>query len=229
MALRHAGRRVAVFLSGCGVYDGAEIHEASAALVSITRAGAKPTIFAPNKAQMHVIDHTTGNEMKEERNVLLESARIARGDVKPMAEFAADQFDALIVPGGFGAAKNLCDFAVKGADCTVDSEVEAAVRSFHDTKKPMGFCCIAPVIPAKLFKGKVTVGLEEGDDWPYAGTAEAIRTMGATHEPHDLSSVCVDDGNNIVTSAAFMCNAPFHQIHDNVAAMVNTTLDRIKA
>eukprot|EP01147_Barroeca_monosierra_P005807 gene5807-9027_t len=229
MALRHSGRRVAVLFSGCGVFDGAEIHEASAALVALTRAGIQPRMFAPDKPQHHVINHIGGVEMDgQERNVLLESARIARGDIKPLKELLVTDFDALIIPGGFGAAKNLCDFAIKGPDFQVDPEVKTILTDFQEKKKPIGLCCIAPVIAAKLFQCKVTVGSDkEGDDWPYAGTAQAIQSMGAQHEVHGLDSVCVDDCARIVTSAAFMCNAPFHKIHDNVALMVNKTLDMI--
>ena len=141
-----AAPKVGVLLAGAGVYDGSEVHEASAVLVHLSRAAAEVSIYAPDWDQMHVIDHTKGEAAAETRNVLAESARIARGAIAPLSALDAADHDALIVPGGFGAAKNLCDFAVAGADMAVRPEVEAALRAFHAAGKPIGLCCIAPVL-----------------------------------------------------------------------------------
>ena len=130
-------KKVAVILSGCGVYDGAEIHESVITLLRLDQRGAKVQCFAPNIAQHHVINHTTGEEMPESRNVLVESARIARGEIRDVRELAAADFDALIIPGGFGAAKNLSDFAISGANCTVQPDVLAAARGFAEAGKPV--------------------------------------------------------------------------------------------
>ncbi|XP_011857913.1 PREDICTED: ES1 protein homolog, mitochondrial isoform X3 [Mandrillus leucophaeus] len=190
--------KVALVLSGCGVYDGTEIHEASAILVHLSRGGAEVQIFAPDVPQMHVIDHTKGQPSESEsRNVLTESARIARGTITDLAKLNAANHDAAIFPGGFGAAKNL-------------------------------LCCIAPVLAAKVLRGvEVTVGheQEEGGKWPYAGTAEAIKALGAKHFVKEVAEAHVDQKNKVVTTPAFMCHTALHHIHDGIGAMVQKVLE----
>ncbi|XP_071071097.1 glutamine amidotransferase-like class 1 domain-containing protein 3, mitochondrial [Dasypus novemcinctus] len=222
------GARVALVLSGCGVYDGTEIHEASAILVHLSRAGAAVEIFAPDVAQMHVIDHAKGQPSESEtRNVLAESARIARGKITDLARLSAANHDAAIFPGGFGAAKNLSTFAVDGKDCRVSADVERILKEFHGAGKPIGLCCIAPVLAAKVLPGvEVTVGheQEEGGRWPYAGTAEAIRALGARHCVRDVTDAHVDRKNKVVTTPAFMCETALHHIHDGLGALVREVL-----
>ncbi|XP_053561688.1 glutamine amidotransferase-like class 1 domain-containing protein 3, mitochondrial isoform X2 [Bombina bombina] len=192
----NASARVAVVLSGCGVYDGTEIHEASAMLVHLSRAGAEVKMFAPDVAQMHVIDHNKGQPAEESRNVLVESARLARGDITALSQLKAQDHDAVIFPGGFGAAKNL-------------------------------LCCIAPVLAAKVLPGvEVTVGQEDeqGGKWPYAGTAKAISALGGKHCAKEVHEVHVDVKHRVVSTPAFMCNAPLHKIFDGIGAMVQGVL-----
>ncbi|KAJ6667642.1 hypothetical protein lerEdw1_016763 [Lerista edwardsae] len=190
-AQRLHGAKVAVVLSGCGVYDGTEIHEASAILVHLSRGGANVQMYAPNIAQMHVIDHSKGQPASgESRNVLAESARIARGKITDLAKLTAKDHDAVIFPGGFGAAKNLSTFAVDGKDCKVNKEVERVLKDFHKAGKPIGLCCISPVLAAKVLPGtEVTVGHEEeqGGKWPHAGTAGAIKALGGKHQVKDVT------------------------------------------
>nr|CAD7453913.1 unnamed protein product [Timema tahoe] len=174
-------------LSGSGVFDGTEVHEASAILVHLTRAGAEPVCYAPDIPQMHVVDHSKGSPVEgESRNVLAESARIARGVIKPLAELKASSVDAVIFPGGFGAAKNLSDWAVKGKDCTVLPDVERVLKDFHASKKPIGLCCISPVLAAKVLPG-TTLTLGQNDNksgkWPYAETIEGASSLGAIVVP----------------------------------------------
>eukprot|EP00049_Salpingoeca_infusionum_P014783 m.280829 g.280829 ORF g.280829 m.280829 type:complete len:257 (-) comp15751_c0_seq1:4034-4804(-) len=223
-----APKKVAVVLSGCGVFDGSEVHEASAVMCAVTRNSASYQVYAPDKDQMHAINHTRGEPHDATRNVLEESARIARGNAKPLTELDAREYSCVIFPGGFGAAKNLSTFAVDGAEMKVDESVEAVLKAFHDAKKPIGLCCIAPVLAAKVLKCKVTVGsdVEGTDRWPYAGTAKAIVDMGAEHEVMDVDGVCVDEANNVITTPAFMCETAVHEIHDGVAAMVDEVLKR---
>ncbi|KAF3815591.1 hypothetical protein GH733_016864 [Mirounga leonina] len=233
------GARVALVLSGCGVYDGTELHEASAVLVHLSRGGAEVQIFAPDIPQMHVVDHAKGQPSESEtRNVLTESARIARGKITDLARLSAANHDAAIFPGGFGAAKNLCvlelwavrsedassrgrsTFAVDGKDCKVHEDVERVLKEFHKAGKPIGLCCIAPVLAARVLRGvEVTVGheQEEGGKWPYAGTAEAIKALGAKH--------CAKGKNKVVTTPAFMCETELHHIHDGIGAMVKKVLE----
>ena len=146
-------KKFAVILAGCGVFDGAEIHEATMTLYAIAKNNCTYEIFAPNIEQFHVVNHLTGQEMPESRNVLVESARIARGNIKPLSEFIADDFDAIILPGGFGVAKNLSDFAFKGADSSVLPDLQNALVSVYEQKKPIGALCISPAIVAKVFSG----------------------------------------------------------------------------
>ncbi|XP_076057782.1 glutamine amidotransferase-like class 1 domain-containing protein 3, mitochondrial [Oratosquilla oratoria] len=223
---------VAVVLSGNGVFDGSEVHEASATLVSLTRAGAEVACYAPDIAQMHVIDHSKGAPAENEtRNVLAESARIARGNVKPLSELNSSGADAVIFPGGFGAAKNLSDFAVKGPDMSVIPDVDRVLKDFHAAKKPIGLCCIAPMLAAKVFGDGVSITLGKSDDgsgkWPYGGSIEAAKALGASPVEKSVEEVNVDEANKIVTTPAFMFEGKFHEIHDGVSKMVNAVIGLI--
>ena len=195
------GKKVGVILSGCGVYDGAEIHEAVATMLALDRHGAEMVLCAPDVAQMHVVNHLTGEvEEGASRNVLVESARIARGNVRDVAEVEADELDALILPGGFGAAKNLCDFAVKGAECTVNPDVARLVRDVHDQGKPVAAVCIAPALLAKVLGAEgpeLTIGTDQA-------TAEALQTMGAKHVQCPVNDFVVDRERKLITSPAYM-------------------------
>lgn len=223
--------RAAVVLSGCGVYDGSEIHEAVAVLYHLSRAGASYRCFAPDKAQMHVVNHATGRPAEgESRNVLVESARIARGDIRPLSDLRAADFDCVIFPGGFGAAKNLCDFAVKGATMRVDPDVERVVREFHGAGKPVGMCCIAPVIAARVLGTKsggpgarVTIGND-------AQTAAAIASWGSSNVEQPVTAAQADDANRLVTAAAYMYgDAPVHAVFEGIGKMVDGVLSRVKS
>ncbi|KAI2660729.1 Glutamine amidotransferase-like class 1 domain-containing protein 3A, mitochondrial [Labeo rohita] len=160
-------------------------------LVHLSRGGAEVQMFAPDVSQMHVIDHGKGQPVeKESRNVLSESARIARGSVTDLAKLNVGDHDAVIFPGGFGAAKNLSTFASDGKDCKVNKEVERVLKGFHKAGKPIGLCCISPVLAAKVLPGvDVTVGHEEeeGGKWPYAGTTQAITALGAKHTVKEVT------------------------------------------
>ncbi|KAI6651019.1 ES1-like protein [Oopsacas minuta] len=224
-------KRAALVLSGSGVYDGTEIHEASACLVHLSRHGTDVSMFAPDVKQMHVIDHSKGAEMSEERNVLIESARIARGNIEALSKLSADNFDCLVIPGGFGAAKNLSTFATEGIQCRVNSAVERVVQDFHRSNKPIAFCCISSVIAAKVLGNvEVTVGGESEEDgkWPYAGTVAAIRDMGGIHFYKEVTDTHIDHVNRIVTCPAFMGNAPLHHVYDGIGKLIFELLQLIK-
>jgi len=212
-------KKFAIVLAGCGVFDGAEIHEATLTMLAIKKQGADYVVFAPDIPQYHVINHVTGEEMPEKRNVLVESARIARGNIKPLSDFIADDFDALIFPGGFGAAKNLCDFAFKGPDCTINAEVESSVRAIADQGKPIGALCISPVIMAKIF-GEVDLTI--GQD---PGTSEAIENMGANHVMAGHGDVVVDKERNLFTTPCYMLDAAIVQIADSTDNIVKAMLE----
>jgi enhancing lycopene biosynthesis protein 2 len=196
-----AKKRVGVILSGCGVYDGAEIHESVITMLALDRAGAEMVICAPDVEQMHVINHHTGEVAAgEKRNVRIEAARIARGPVADVADVDADDLDALILPGGFGAAKNLCNFAVAGADCEVNPDVAALVRKVHAQGKPVAAVCIAPALLAKVLGGEgpeLTIGND-------AGTAGALEALGAKHVACPVTEFVIDRERRLITSPAYM-------------------------
>ncbi len=212
-------KKFAVVLSGCGVFDGAEIHEATMTLYAIVKNGGTYEIFAPDIDQYHVINHYTGNETDETRNVLVESARIARGKIKDLATFNASEFDALIFPGGFGVAKNLSSFAIDGADCTVDLTVEQAVLGMVIKRKPIGALCIAPAIMAKILKGAlVTIGSDKK-------TIAAIENMGSKHKITNHTEVVVDEKFKLVTGPCYMLDANILQIAEGAEKVVRTMMD----
>jgi enhancing lycopene biosynthesis protein 2 len=190
-----------VVLSGSWFYDGAEIHESVLSLLAIDRHGAEAVMCAPNVPQLHVVNHLTGDvEEGTTRNVLVESARIARGAIRDVAEVSANELDALILPGGFGAAKNLCDFAVKGPDCDVDPGVAALVRTVHEQGKPVAAVCIAPALVAKVL-GDEGPELTIGTD---ADTAGALAKMGAAHVDCPVTEFVVDRERKLISSPAYM-------------------------
>lgn len=212
-------KKFAVILSGCGVYDGAEIHEATLTLLAIAQQGATYEIFAPDVVQHHVINHLTGKEMKEQRNVLVESARIARGKIADLKTLQPDKFDAVIMPGGFGVAKNLCNFAFKGDACDVHPDVEKALRSAHAAGKPIGALCIAPVILARLFgEVELTVGEDKG-------TIEGIEKMGGKHIKTTHGEVIEDKKHKFFTTPCYMLNASISQIYEGAFNIVKAMLE----
>jgi len=225
-----SGKRFAVLLSGCGVFDGTEVHEASAAMVALSRAKVEYKCFAPDQLQHHVINHAdNGAVMEESRNVLVESARIARGNISNLADLDVSKYSGIIIPGGFGAAKNLCNWATEGHEkMIVNEHVKWALQAFHDQNKPIGACCISPVILACVFPGcTVTLGGESGDEWPFAGAVGTCAHYGGTHKACDMDSICVDDKFNLVTAPAFMNGAaPIHVVADSVTKMVQEVIKR---
>lgn len=217
--------RIGVVLSGCGVFDGSEIHEAVITLLALDRAGAEIVCMAPDVDQMHVIDHLRGDVARgERRNVLVESARIARGNVLDLAAVDPDDLDALILPGGFGAAKNLSDFAVKGAGCAVHPEVARVVAAVHDAGKPVGAICIAPAVVARLL-GEERPHLTIGTD---PGTAAALEAMGACHEACDVRDTIVDRERCLVSTPAYMLAGSISEAAAGIEKLVAEVLALVR-
>lgn len=217
-------KRVAVLLSGCGVYDGSEIQEAVFILLALSQAGAQVQCTAPDKDQMHVINHRAGQpEDGAQRNVLTESARIARGNIVPLSQIKAADYDAILLPGGFGAAKNLCDYAVAGAGSTVDADVARVLQEFHAAGKAIGAMCIAPVVVAgALAQVQPKVTLTIGND---VGTAADIVALGGVHQDCVVTDCVVDAANKVVTSPAYMYgDASLADIFAGVSKAVQATL-----
>ena len=210
---------VCVILSGCGVFDGAEIHESVISLLHLARRGATVQCTAPDKPQMHVIDHLRGEVAEgESRNVLVEAARIARGAIIPLSEINPANYDAVFLPGGFGAAKNLCTFAVAGANGTADPELVRVLRGFRAAGKPIGAVCIAPAaLVMVLGEGTVTIGSDEG-------TASAIEALGGQHINCGVESAHVDRARKLVTAPAYMVDTSIDQVARGIEEAVDAVL-----
>ncbi|MCA2016246.1 isoprenoid biosynthesis glyoxalase ElbB [Vibrio tritonius] len=208
-------KKVAVILSGCGVFDGAEIHESVLTLLAIEKNGATWHCFAPNVNQHHVLNHITGEEMEETRNVLVESARISRGKIDDVAKLKAHDFDALIIPGGFGAAKNLSDFAFKGADCVLHEDVAKACRSFAKAGKPAAYLCIAPHLIPKIYESGVegTIGNDKE-------TAAAFNKMGGQHINCPVDDFVYDQEHNLLSTPAYMLAENISQAESGINRLV---------
>ncbi len=215
-------KKIAVVLSGCGVYDGAEIHESVLTLLALDRRGVDTLICAPDIDQMHVINHLSGEVAEgERRNVLVESARIARGDITDIANLRAEAVDGVILPGGFGAAKNLCDFAIKGAQCEVHPEVARLLREVHDAGKPVAAVCIAPALLAKVF-GDQAPELTIGND---AQTASALETLGAKHVECPAREFVVDRERKLISSPAYMTAGGIAELAEGIDHTVEALID----
>lgn len=215
-------KRVAVILSGCGVFDGAEIHETVLTLLALDRANARVLCAAPDVPQHHVINHLTQQPVPgETRNVLVESARIARGNILSLNRLAVTDVDAVILPGGFGAAKNLCTFALAGADFAIQPDVARFLRDAHQAGKPLGFVCIAPAIAARLFgaeKLEFTIGTD-------AGTAQALTPGGGRHVNCTVHNCVVDRRLKIVTTPAYMLANRITEAEAGINKLVQAVLD----
>jgi enhancing lycopene biosynthesis protein 2 len=215
-------KKFAVVLAGCGVYDGAEIHEAVMTMYAIQYFGSEYTLFAPDKDQHHVVNHLTGIPSTEKRNVLVESARIARGKILSLDQYNPADFDVLIFPGGFGVAKNLCSFAFDGANCKIDPGVENAILRTHRLGKPIGALCIAPVMLAKLLGQQVNLTIGNDPD-----TAGKIFEMGGTHIAKLQQEIVIDKEFKVVTSPCYMLDASVVDIAESAKNVVSALLDMI--
>ncbi|MCD4776325.1 MAG: isoprenoid biosynthesis glyoxalase ElbB [Candidatus Aegiribacteria sp.] len=208
------GKRVAFVLSGCGVKDGSEIHEAVSALIALDRAGYEVIFTAPDVLQTATIDHGSGEPLKEARNALTEAARIARGNIRPLSDLQPDDYDAVMFPGGFGAAITLCSFASDGPECSVNPEVENLINEARQSGKPIAAMCIAPVILARTIPlARLTIGT-------HPETADAINSMGAIHVNCPVNESVVDKEKKLVTTPAYMlANGPA-ELFEGVVNMV---------
>jgi len=215
--------KIGVCLSGCGVNDGAEIHESVITALTLVRAGAEILYTAPDMEQTKVINHLSGDEMNEGRNVLVESARIARGNITDLAELTADDMDGLIFPGGFGAALNLCDFALKGADCDIHPDVNRIIHELLAANKPLGFICISPAVFARARKNsekaaKITIGNDQK-------TVDQIEKLGSQHEICAVNDFTVDEENKIVSTPAYMLAGDISEAASGIEKLVHRILE----
>jgi enhancing lycopene biosynthesis protein 2 len=216
-------KKIGVVLSGCGVNDGSEIHEAVFSLLAIDRNGAEAVCMAPD-SELAEVNHLTGKATGSKRNVLVESARIARGKIVDIKEVTADQLDAVVFPGGFGAAKNLCDFAVKGADASIQPDVARLLKEMAAAGKPICAICIAPALIAatlgKEYAPEVTIGNDPG-------TAAAINATGSVHVNCPVSDIVVDKKHKIVSTPAYMLAQHIAEAADGIGKAIKATLELI--
>ena len=215
--------KVGLVLSGCGVNDGSEIHEAVITMLELDKAGAEMVLIAPNIDQLHVINHATGEEMDDSRNVLIESARISRGNIEDIAGVTSDNLDALIFPGGFGVSKNLSDYAMSGMECSVNPDVLRLSREVHNDQKPIGVICIAPAIMAKILAGdtELTIGFDEQ-------TAADIDAMGAKHVLCAVDEIVIDKEKKVVSTPAYMEAKSIKEAASGIEKLVAEILSMIK-
>lgn len=212
-------KKIAIILAGSGVYDGSEIHETVMTMYAVMQQGAEYQLFAPDKKQHHVINHLTGDEMNEERNILVESARIARGDIKKLSELNMKDYDALMMPGGFGVAKNLSDFAFKGADGSADPTLEKIVKQTVELKKPIGAICISPAVIAQILdNAEVTIGQDPD-------TAKAIEAMGGRHKKTNHGEVVLDHKYKLATTPCYMLESNILQIAEGAKNITKAVFD----
>jgi len=223
-------KKIAVILAGCGVYDGSEIHETVFTLLEIAKQGATYQCFAPDKDQLHVVNHITGETTEETRNVLVESARIARGEVLALSELKADAYDALIIPGGFGAAKNLNQWAMEGPNGRIDADTRNVIIAFLDAKKPIGALCMGPTVIAKALEetdyvATLSVGTsQENSPYDIAGIHAGMLSIGAMVEEKSVKELAIDQKLKLVSAPCYMMEATIAEVHNNVASAVKTVL-----
>lgn len=210
-------KKIGVLLAGCGYLDGAEINESVFTLLALSNKNVTAKIFAPNIKQFHTVNHLTGEESGEVRNVLNESARIARGEIEDITKIKVSHLDALIIPGGFGVAKNLSDFAFKGIDAQVNESVQNIIKDFHQQKKPIGAICISPAVVSLMIKAKLTIGND-------IATASAINSLGSTHQEATAEEVVIDKENKIVSTPAFMTSSPLSEIYKGIEKCVTEVI-----
>ncbi len=215
--------KVAVILSGCGYLDGAEVHEATCTLLYLDQNGAEMSFFAPEKVQRDVVNHNTSEAEVGNRNVLIESARITRGDVKPTQDLDVSKFDAIVFPGGFGAAKNLCSFAVDGPDCDIDPDIEKAIKQTVEGNKVIGAICISPVLIARALKDTginptLTIGTDKG-------TMDALKALNANPKEAQVTEIVVDDANKIVSTPAYMLGPNIAKVAKGIEKLVKKVLE----
>lgn len=215
-------RKIAVILSGCGVFDGSEIHESVLTLLALAKAGVEYQCFSLNLPHKQVINHLTKQPMSETRNILIESARIARGNIKDIKEATVSDFDAAIFPGGMGAASNLCNFSDKGSECQVEEATLAFAKAMHEARKPLGFICIAPVMIPHMIGAEVAFTI--GTDKEVASKVEA---MGGKHKECSVNECVIDEKNKVVSTPAYMLAQSIAEVAVGVEKLVQAVLKLI--
>ncbi|PWL27151.1 MAG: isoprenoid biosynthesis protein ElbB [Fluviicola sp. XM-24bin1] len=225
--------KIGVLLSGCGVYDGAEIHEATLTLLSIAEIGAEAVCLSVDRDQHHVVNHTNGEEMNEKRNMLVEAARIARGNISNINEVNPADIDGLVIPGGFGSAKNFTSWAFEGPDGSILPEVKLLIVNMLNVGKPVAALCVSPVVMAKALEGSdikpnMTIGSDQ-EESPYdiPGFSGGLEATGATTEMKTVREILVDAENKIITAPCYMMESNILDVRKNVRSAVEALRDLV--
>lgn len=228
--------KIGILLSGNGVFDGAEIQESIFAMLAIAENGGTYQIIAPNENQFHVINHSNGEEMSESRNMMVEAARIARGDIKDLATVSSSDFDAIVLPGGFGTAKNFTDWAFKGPNSTINTQVQRIIREMYDANKPIVGLCMAPVVIAKALEGyskskiNLTVGSDkEASPYNIQEIASALESIGYQNEYCNLKEISYNQEHKIITAPCYMLEANIVQIRENAKQAIDKLFEVLKS
>lgn len=214
--------KIGVLLSGCGVYDGAEIQEAIFTLLAIEEMGAEPVCISIDKNQHHVVNHLNGEEMNESRNMLVESARIARGNIKNINDIQPSDIDALVIPGGFGSAKNLTKWAFDGANGEILPEAKLLLVNLFNIGKPIVALCVSPVVVAKALEDaginvNLTIGSnKEASPYDIEGFSQGIQSCGATTEMKTVKEILIDKENKIISAPCYMMEASMLEVRNNI-------------
>lgn len=228
-------KKIGVLLSGCGVYDGAEIHESVFTMLAIQEAGAEYICISVNKPQHHVVNHLTGEEMKESRNMMIEAARIARGNVKDITEVDPADIDALVIPGGFGSAKNFTSWAFEGPEGMVLPEVKLLVVNMINIGKPVCALCVSPVVVSKALEDSdihatMTLGTtEESSPYDIQRFSDGIKQTGVEPVFKTVKEVQVDTVNRIVSAPCYMMDANMIEVRNNIKSAIEETINLIEA
>lgn len=223
-----------ILLSGCGVYDGAEIQEAVLTMLAIEEIGATYQCIGVNAEQHHVINHLTGDVMPENRNMLVEAARIARGNIIPIEQVQPADFDAIVIPGGFGSAKNFTSWAFNGPEGNILPEVKLLIVNMINIGKPIAALCVSPVVVAKalegsIFQASMTIGSDkEGSPYDIAGFAAGLESTGVHSHMKSIREIQVDTANKIVTAPCYMMDASILEVRKNIRQAIEATRDLIE-
>ena len=225
--------KIGVLLSGCGVYDGAEIQEAVLTLLAIDEIEATAVCISIDSNQHHVVNHLTGEEMPEKRNMMIEAARIARGEIKEISTISPADIDALVIPGGFGSAKNLTNWAFNGPDGAIDPKVKLLIVNMINVGKPIAALCVSPIIVAKALEGSsthphMTMGSDlEQSPYDIKGFSAGLESTGSTTEMRTVREIAIDKENKIVSAPCYMMDASITEIRKNIRSAVEALRDLI--
>lgn len=225
--------KIGVLLSGCGVYDGAEIQEAVFTLLAIDEIGAEAICIAIDEPQYHVINHLTGEEMKESRNMLIEAARIARGNIREISTVTPSEIDALVIPGGFGSAKNFTTWAFSGPDGTINPKVKLLIVNMINIGKPIAALCVSPVVVAKAMqdssvKPLMTIGSDkEPSPYDIKGFSSGLEAVGSRTEMKTIHEIEIDKENKIISAPCYMMDASISEVRKNIRSAIEALRDNL--